>query len=117
VQVDAEAVDVRHFEPGRNTLQTRLMTRGHEDDPYLDVAGLEWKFEQPLSVRIERTGDSSDTRIRILVDGFPVVEGKPMPNLGRGTNPLRLSLYAEGASGKRVNVDLDDVEVVYRENK
>jgi len=116
-QVDAEAVVIRHFEPGRNTVQTRLMTRGHEDDPYLDVAGLEWKFEQPMSVRIERSGDSSDTKIRILVDGFPVVEGKPMPTLGRGTNPLRLALFAEGAAGKRVTVDLDDVEVVYREGK
>jgi tetratricopeptide (TPR) repeat protein len=116
-QVDAEAVVLRHFEPGRNTVQTRLVTRGHEDDPYVDAAGLEWKFEQPMTVRIERSGDSSDTRIRILVDGFPVVEGKPMPTLGRGTNPLRLSLFAEGATGKKVNVDLDDVEVVYRETK
>jgi len=116
-QVDAEAVVVRHFEPGRNTVQTRLMSRGHEDDPYLDVAGLEWKFDQPMTVRIERSGDSSDTRIRILVEGFPVVEGKPMPTLGRGTNPLRLALFAEGAAGKRVAVDLDDVEVVYRESK
>jgi hypothetical protein len=40
-----------------------------------------------------------------------------MPTLGRGTNPLRLALFAEGAAGKRVSVDLDDVEVVYRESK
>ncbi|MBK7641755.1 MAG: tetratricopeptide repeat protein [Planctomycetes bacterium] len=117
MQVDAEAVVRRHFEPGRNTVQTRLISRGHEDDPWPDVVGLEWKFDQPMVVRIERTGDSSDTKIRILVDGFPVVDGKPMPTLGRGSNPLRLSLFAEGGTGKKVAVDLDDVEVVYRESK
>jgi len=117
MDIDAESVVVRHAEDGRNTVQTRLVTRGHEDDDYVDAPGMVWKFDQPMIVRIERTGDSSDTRIRILVDGFPVVEGKPMPNLGRGTNPLRLSLFAEGATGKKVSADLDDVEVVYRENK
>ncbi len=116
-QIEAEAVVQRHFEPGRNTVQTRLMTRGHEDDPYTDVAGLEWKLDQPIVVRIERSGDASDTKIRMLVDGFPVVEGKPMSQLGRGTNPLRLSLFAEGATGKKVTVDVDDVEVVYRASK
>lgn len=115
-QIDAMAEVVRHSETG-NTVGTRLWTRGHEDDPYVDVVGLEWKLDQPITLRIERTGDFSDTKIRILVDGFPVVEGKPMPNLGRGTNPLRLSLFAEGARGKKVAVDLDDVEVVYRESK
>jgi len=114
--IEAEAEVLRHFEVG-NKVQTRLWTRGHEDDPYVDVAGLEWKFDQPIVVRIERTGDSSDTKIRMLVDGFPVVEGKPMPQLGRGTTPLRLSLFAEGATGKKVTVDVDDVEVVYRESK
>lgn len=116
-QVDAEAVVQRHFEPGKNTVQTKLMKRGQEDDPPTDVGGLEWKFEEPMTVRIERSGDSSDTKIRVLVDGFPVVDGKAMPTLGRGTNPLRLSLYAEGATGKKVSVDLDEVEVVYRESK
>ena len=40
-----------------------------------------------------------------------------MPILGKGTNPLRLSLFAEGMSGKKVAVDVDDVEVVYRQSK
>ncbi len=115
-QVEAMAEVVRHFDAG-NTVQTRLWSRGHEDDPYVDVAGLEWKPDQPIVVRIERSGDASDTKIRILVDGFPVVEGKPMSQLGRGTNPLRLSLFAEGATGKKVTLDVDDVEVVYRESK
>ena len=114
-QIDA-AAEVRR-NPTGNALQTKLWTRGHEDDPPIDVVGLDWKIDQPVVLRIERAGDSSDTRIRILIDGFPVVDGTPMPNLGKGTNPLRLSLFAEGMSGKKVAVDVDDVEVVYRQSK
>ena len=115
-QIEAEAVIVRHNEPGRNVAQTRLMKRGEEDLPYTDVVGLEWKFDAPTTVRIERVGDSSDTRIRVLLDGFPVVEGKSMPTLAKTNQPLRLGLFAEGASGKKVSVDVDDVEVVFRQS-
>jgi hypothetical protein len=115
-QVEAEAVIVRHNEPGRNVAQTRLMKRGEEDMPYNDVVGLEWKFDAPVTVRIERVGDSSDTRMRILLDGFAVVEGKSMPTLAKTNQPLRLGLFAEGASGKKVSVDIDDVEVVFRQS-
>lgn len=115
-QVEAEAVIVRHNEPGRNVAQTRLMKRGEEDMPYNDVVGLEWKFDAPVTVRIERIGDSSDTRMRILLDGFAVVEGKSMPTLAKTNQPLRLGLFAEGASGKKVSVDIDDVEVVFRQS-
>jgi hypothetical protein len=92
------------------------MKRGEEDLPYTDVVGLEWKFDAPTTVRIERVGDSSDTRIRVLLDGFPVVEGKSMPTLAKTNQPLRLGLFAEGASGKKVSVDVDDVEVVFRQS-
>lgn len=115
-QVEAEAVIIRHNEPGRDTAQTRLMKRGEEDLPYNDVAGLEWKFNEPVLVRIERIGDATDTRIRVLLDGFPVVEGKSMPTLAKTNQPLRLGLFAEGASGKKVSVDVDDVEVVFRQS-
>jgi Flp pilus assembly protein TadD len=115
-QVEAEAVIIRHNEPGRNTAQTRLMKRGEEDLPYNDVAGLEWKLNEPVTVRIERIGDATDTRIRVLLDGFPVVDGKSMPTLAKTNQPLRLGLFAEGASGKKVSVDVDDVEVVFRQS-
>jgi hypothetical protein len=39
-----------------------------------------------------------------------------MPTLAKTNQPLRLGLFAEGASGKKVSVDVDDVEVVFRQS-
>ncbi len=116
-QVEAEVTLSRHNEPGSNTIQTRVMKRGEEELAYTDVPGFEWKLDTPVVVRIERTGESSDTRIRCLVDGFPVLDNKPAPNLGRTTNELRIGLFAEGEPGRQVQIDMDDVEIVSREKK
>lgn len=116
-QIEAEATVSRHNDPGKNTIQTRLMKRGEEELAYTDVPGFEWKLDQPIVVRIERVGDSSDTRVRLLVDGFPVLENKAMPNLGRTNAELRLGIFAEGQTGRQVQVDIDDVEIVYREKQ
>ena len=116
-QTEAEAAVARHNDPLKNTVQTRLMKRGEENLEYTDVAGFEWKLDGPIVLRIERSGDSSDTKVRILVDGFPVVDNKPMPTLGRTNSDLRLGVFAEGQTGRQVQLDIDDVEVVYRERK
>jgi tetratricopeptide (TPR) repeat protein len=116
-QVEAEVTVSRHNDPGKNTIQTRLMKRGEEELAYTDVAGFDWKLDQPMVVRIERTGDSSDTRVRLFVDGFPVLDDKPMPNLGRTNADLRLGIFAEGQTGRQVQVEIDDVELVYRERQ
>jgi hypothetical protein len=63
-QVEAEVTLSRHPEAGANTIQTRVMKRGEEELPYTDVAGFEWKLDTPVLVRIERVGESSDTRVR-----------------------------------------------------
>jgi hypothetical protein len=118
LQVEAEATISRHNDDTRNTIQTRVMKRGEEQMPYTDVAGFEWKLDTPVLVRIERTGESSDTRVRMLFDGVPVLEAKPMPNLGRGAaNELRLGVFVEGQTGRQAQVDVDDVQIVYREKK
>jgi hypothetical protein len=93
------------------------MKRGEEQLPYTDVVGFEWKLDVPIVLRIERTGDSSDTRVRVLVDGFPVLEQKPMPSLSRTTAELHVGVFAEGQTGRQVHVDVDDVEIVYREKR
>lgn len=113
-QVEAEVTLSRHPDAGANTIQTRVMKRGEEDLAYTDVAGFDWKLDTPVLVRIERTGESSDTRVRLLVDGFPVLDGKAVPNLGRTTSELRLGVFAEGKTGRQVHIDIDDVEIVYR---
>jgi len=112
--VESEVTLSRHPDAGANTIQTRVMKRGEEDLPYTDVAGFDWKLDTPVLVRIERTGESSDTKVRLLVDGFPVLDGKAVPNLGRTTSELRMGLFAEGKTGRQVHVDIDDVEIVYR---
>jgi hypothetical protein len=113
-QVEAEVTLTRHPEAGANTIQTRVMKRGEEELPYTDVAGFEWKLDTPVLVRIERVGESSDTRVRLLVDGFPVLDDKAVPSLGRTTSELRLGIFADGKTGRQVQVDVDDVEIVYR---
>ncbi len=112
--VESEVTLSRHPDAGANTIQTRVMKRGEEDLPYTDVVGFDWKLDTPVLVRIERTGESSDTKVRLLVDGFPVLDNKAVPNLGRTTSELRMGLFAEGKTGRQVNVDIDDVEIVYR---
>jgi len=115
--MEAEVTISRNPEPGKNTVQTRVTKRGEEDLEYTDVPGFEWKPGVPTVVRIERTGESSDTHVRCLVDGVPVLEDKPMPNLGRTTSELRIGIFARGNVGRRVQVDVDDVEIVSREKR
>ena len=117
ITFEAEVTVSRNPEPGKNMIQTRVAKRGEEELEYTDVPGFEWKPDVPVVVRIERTGESSDSRIRLLVDGFPVLEGKPVPNLGRTTNALRIGLFARGGVGRKVQVDMDDVEIVARDKK
>lgn len=114
-QVEAEATIARHNDPSKSTLQTRLMKRGEEELAYTDVVGFEWKLDTPVVVRIERSGESSETRIRILFDGFPVLEDRPLSNLGRTNSELRMGVFAEGQTGRQVQVEIDDVEIIYRE--
>jgi hypothetical protein len=111
-KVDSEVTVSRHIE--RNTIQTRITKQSQEELEYTDVKGFEWKPEVPVTVRIERTGDKATPSVRILVDGIPVLDGKPIPNLGITTHDLKLGVFAEGQIGRKVNVDVDDVEIVQR---
>jgi len=114
-QIDAEITASRHHEVGKNTMQTRYIKRGEEETSYTDVVGFEWKLETSVTVRIERTEDKDSPKIRVLLDGIPVLDQKSIPALGRTTNELRLGIFAEGQVGRVVQVDIDDVEIVQRE--
>ncbi|MBI5362110.1 MAG: tetratricopeptide repeat protein, partial [Planctomycetes bacterium] len=72
-QIEAELALARPNDPGKNGVQWRAMKRGSENDPWTDVPAFEWKFDQPVTVRIERMGDAADARIRVLFDGFPIL--------------------------------------------
>jgi hypothetical protein len=113
-RVDSEVTVSRHKEPGKNTIQTRVIKQGQEDLEDTDVVGFDWKPDVQVVVRIERTGTSEAPTVRILFDGIPVLDGRPIPTLGRTTNDLRLGIFAEGQIGSVVDVDIDDVEIVQR---
>jgi len=114
-QIQAEATVSRHPEAGKNIVQFRAMKRGEEESPHLDVPGSEWKLDQPVTLRIERVGELADVKIRASLDGIPVMPDTPLSALGRTNNVLRMGVFAEGAPGRSVQVDIDDVEIVFRQ--
>lgn len=114
-QVEAEVTVSRHHDASKNALQVRNMKRGQEALEYADVPGFDWKPDVPVVVRIERIGEKDAPRVRITVDGVPVLDGAAIPSLGRTTNELRLGVFAEGQVGRTCAVDVDDFEIVYRE--
>jgi tetratricopeptide (TPR) repeat protein len=116
-QIEAEVTLSRHNDAAKNMIQTRVMKRGEEDLPYTDVAGFEWKLDTPVLLRIERTGESSDTRVRCSIDGIPVLENKPMPSYGRTNMEVRVGIFAKGDVGRQVQVDIDDIQIIYRDKK
>ena len=69
---------------------------------------------QWVRLRIERTGESSDARVTISMDGIPLVEDVPFASLGRAASPLLVGVVAEGEPGRSVDARFDNVAVVYR---
>lgn len=116
-QLEAEVAIQRHNDQGKNTVQWRAIARGQEAERWNDVPTFEWKLDTPVTVRIERVGNSSETRVRVLFDGFPVVENKSLAALGRTTGNVFIGLYATGPTGAQVALDVDEVEITYRKTK
>jgi tetratricopeptide (TPR) repeat protein len=103
--------------PNDGTIQYRSMRRGREDDVYVDSTVMSWPLDQPISLRLERFGESSKTAFRVLVDGVLIVERLPMPALGATTRRIWVGVFAEGDPGRVVNLDIDDIEIVKRERE
>jgi tetratricopeptide (TPR) repeat protein len=114
-QLEAEATISRHPDPLKNAVQFRAMKRGEEELPYVEVPGTEWRLDQTVLLSIERVGDASNARVRASLDGIPIAPDTLLSALGRTNNQLRLGLFAEGAPGRSVQVDIDDVEIVFRQ--
>ena len=110
-EVQSEATVSRH---PQGPVQVRLVKKGERDLPHVDVPAIPWPTGEPVVLRVERYGEASDTRVRILVDGIPVVDDAPMPTLGRATTELKFGLFIEGEVGRNASVTLDNVEVVRR---
>lgn len=110
-EVQAEATVSRH---PQGAVQVRQVKKGERDLPHIDVPAIPWAAGKPTLLRLERYGEASDTRVRIFVDGIPVVDDAPMPTLGRATTELKFGLFIEGEVGRNVTVTMDNVEVVRR---
>jgi hypothetical protein len=73
-----------------------------------------WPADRAVRLRIERTGEGSEAKGRILIDGIAVRDGFPMRSLSSSTNDLRVGVFVEGQVGLPASVAIDDVQVVRR---
>ncbi|QDU69074.1 tetratricopeptide repeat protein [Engelhardtia mirabilis] len=94
--------------------QIKTEVPGISQTDWRDLSAQDFPFpaDQWVRLRIERSGEGADTVVTIFMDGIPVLEDVPMTNLARGNSPLLIGLFAEGDTGRRVEVSMDDVEIV-----
>ncbi len=110
MELTDEAAVLRHKE---GNVQVRFQRSGQKPastDMQQTFAVGEW-----VHLRIDRTGESSESTVTISLDGIPLVEGVSMPSLGKGSsNALLVGFFVEGEAGRVVDARMDNVEVVYR---
>jgi tetratricopeptide (TPR) repeat protein len=108
-EVIAEASVSRHKEGG---VQLRFVRQG--------VAPELRDMQQPfptgrwVRVKLERRGESSEGTLTLYLDGIPLLEDLPMPQLAVPKSPLLVGLFVEGDTGREVRVRMDDVSIVTR---
>ncbi|MEO0651504.1 MAG: tetratricopeptide repeat protein, partial [Planctomycetota bacterium] len=96
------------------TAQVRTVVPGREESDWADLPRTAFPFpaDEWMTLAIERRGEGASTTVTLFMDGIPVLEEVPMTNLARGNNALQVGVFAEGDTGRRVEVRMDDVEVV-----
>lgn len=113
-EVQASVTVSRHPE---GNLQTRILQRNGDETPYVDWPAFDWPGGEVMTIRIEREGESTDTSLRVTVNGVPVFTGERLPTLGRANSKLRFGVFAEGENGRSTEVEIRKVEVVFRDSK
>jgi tetratricopeptide (TPR) repeat protein len=73
-----------------------------------------WPAGKAVRLRIERTGEGSEARGRLLIDGIAVRDGFSMRALSSSSNDLRVGVFVEGQVGLPASIAVDDVQVVRR---
>ena len=96
-------------------LEVRIERSATTEPETLKTNEIEFPTGRWVRVRIERTGTVEEPTVDVFLAGVPVVVGAGFPQLGRGGQPLRVGVFAEGETGREVDLKLDDVVVVYRE--
>jgi len=98
----------RHKEGG---LQVRFVRSGNEPE----ILDMQQPFptDRPVRLRIERAAGTGDPRVTLSLDGVALIEGVPMPSLGRAASPVAVGAFAEGETGRSVRCGVDDVAIVH----
>ena len=105
-------VSVQRHKDG--TLQYAITRPAQPDEPE-DVKWLDdFQPGRWVRLRIERTGEPGDHRVTITVDGTPIAEDLPMPDLGRAQTEIKVGFFARGDLGRQVELRVDNVELVRR---
>ena len=108
-EIVSEASASRHSEGG---LQVRFVRSAQEST----IGDMEQPFPTGrwVRLRIERTGEASDSAVTIYFDGIPLVQNQNLASLGRASTPLLVGLFVEGETAREVEVKMDNCAVVYR---
>lgn len=110
-QIQAQVAIARNRD---GATQARIVRGSTGADEWLDLSAAEFPADRWVRVRIERSGEGSDSSVGVALDGIPVLERVRVPGMGRASTPLRVGVFAEGDTGRPVRLLVDNVEVVRR---
>jgi len=110
VEILAEASVSRHKE-GNVQLRFRKATQLEAEQVDMKQA---FPTGQWVRLKIERIGESGDATVTLFMDGIPLQERVPMPQLGQTNSAIVVGLFVEGELGREVAVRLDNVSIVLR---
>ncbi len=96
------------------TLQTHVVRNGRPDEGAQDVVWLPFAAGEVVRLRIERSGTNTAATVNVFVGGTPVLEDVSMSSIGKSTTNLSVGFFVEGESGRRVEMTVDNVEIVRR---
>ncbi|MFT5830692.1 MAG: tetratricopeptide (TPR) repeat protein [Bacteroidia bacterium] len=96
------------------SLQTHVLRNGRPDEGAQDVTWMDFPAGETVRLRIERSGSDTKATVNIFVAGVPVLEDVPMSSIGKSTAALSVGFFSEGESGRRIDMTVDNVEIVRR---
>ena len=96
-------------------VEVRILRSSGDDGEEVGSGAIEFATDRYVELRIERSGPPEQPTVDVYLDGVPLVLGAPFAELGRAAQPIRVGVYAEGETGRPVDLLVDDVRVVYRE--
>lgn len=112
VERQSEVAVARHRD---GALEVALARSSSDDGEVLKTGEAVLPADRWVRVRIERAGTEDLPLVDVLVDDVPIVVGAPMPELLRASQAVRAGFFAEGDTGRRAALTVDDVRVVFRE--